>query len=143
MHSEMLQTNSTLTYNILQAHMLVIRLQSISLYNTVLTFFLGVVECLFDVILIHVVDKQGARDKLGNAPHHKAHPYHDPQSGTRQVFKTHLWNITKKEHCIYETHCKSRDLQLHISDFEIISANIIGLVIITINKFIHVVYHFV
>lgn len=135
--------NSTLTYNILQAHMLVIRLQSISLYNTVLTFFLGVVECLFDVILIHVVDKQGARDKLGNAPHHKAHPYHDPQSGTRQVFKTHLWNITKKEHCIYETHCKSRDLQLHISDFEIISANIIGLVIITINKFIHAVYHFV
>lgn len=54
----MLQTNSTLTYNILQAHMLVIRLQSISLYNTVLTFFLGVVECLLDVILIHVVDKQ-------------------------------------------------------------------------------------
>lgn len=103
----MLQTNSTLTYNILQAHMLVIRLQS--LYNTVLTFFLGEVECLLDVILIHVVDKQGARDKLGNAPHHKAHPYHDPQAGTRQVFKTHLWNITKKEHCIYETHCKSRD----------------------------------
>lgn len=92
------------------SYILVICLQPMSLYNTVLTFFLGVVEGLLDVILINVVDKEGARDELGNTPHHKAHPYHDPQAGARQVFKAHLWNITKKEHCIYETNCKSREI---------------------------------
>lgn len=64
--------------NILHAYVLVIRLQSVSLYNTVLTFFLGVVEGLLDVILVHIVDKKGARDELSNAPHHESHPYHDP-----------------------------------------------------------------